>query len=67
MNLIFSFLVTIVRFMLQMAEWDMLQITRNISYIAMRAAESTTFLYFWSLPRDRGSTAAASARHAQKR
>lgn len=59
MNLIFSFLVTIVRFMLQ--------ITRNISYITMRAAESSTFLYFWSLPRYRGSIAAASARHGQKR
>lgn len=67
MNLMFSFLVTIVRFMLQMAEWDILQITRNISYITMRAAESSTFLYFWSLPRDRGSIAAASARHGQKR
>lgn len=49
------------------AEWDMLQITRNISYITMRAAESSTFLYFWSLPRYRGSIAAASARHGQKR
>jgi len=59
MNLIFSFLVTIVRFMLQ--------ITRNISYITMRAAEGSTFLCVWSLPRDRGSIAAASARHGQKR
>lgn len=67
MNLMFSFLVTIVRFMLQMAEWDILQITRNFSYITMRAAESSTFLYFWSLPRYRGSIAAASARHGQKR
>lgn len=67
MDLTFSFLVTIVRFMLQMAEWDILQITRNISYITMRAAESSTFLDFWSLPRYRGSIAAASARHGQKR